>query len=218
MRIISCLLGVVLLSAGLAAQEVDPGLMQLKERLDSVSRFEANVRMEVDISFVTMPVKYANVVYERGKAIRLTSEDFVMIPKRGLDLTLDELFRYPFMTLNLGMVRVNGRQCEQIKVIPTTEESDYAIATLWVDMEALQILKSRISTKKNGVFDISYQYAGPKELLPSEIRVELAVSGIKIPLRFLGKDTRIDREKQKQQPEEKGAIKIRLTDYRITRL
>ncbi len=218
MRVIRCLMGVVLLSTSLAAQEVDPGLMRLKERLDSITRFEANVRMEVDISFVTMPVKYANVVFERGEAIRLTSEDFVMIPKRGLDLTLDELFRYPFMTLNLGMVRINDRQCEQIKVIPTTEQSDYAIATLWLDPEALQILKSSISTRKNGVFDISYQYSGPNELLPSDIRVELAVSGIKIPLRFLGKDTQIDREKQKEQAEEKGAINIRLTDYRITRL
>lgn len=116
------------------------------------------------------------------------------------------------------MVDLNGKKCEQIKVIPTTDDADYSIATLWLDPGAVQILKSQISTKKNGVFDIRYGYAGPKELLPSEIRVELEVSGIKIPLRFLGKDARIDRDKQKEQPQEKGAIIIELSEYQITRL
>ena len=218
MRIFPLLTGFFFLTAGLFAQQVDPGLNRLIERLDSVTRFEARIQMEVDISFVTMPAKVAYVVYEKGGAVQITSEDFVMIPKRGLDLTLQELFRYPFMTLNLGVVDLNGKKCEQIKVIPTTDDADYSIATLWLDPGAVQILKSQISTKKNGVFDIRYGYAGPKELLPSEIRVELEVSGIKIPLRFLGKDARIDRDKQKEQPQEKGAIIIELSEYQITRL
>jgi hypothetical protein len=211
-------MAILLMGYGLLAQQVDPGLVRLKDRLDSISGFKASLRMEVDISFVNMPVKHAYVVYEKGAPVRITSEDFVMIPKRGLDLTLNELFKYPFMTLNLGVVSLDGRKCEQIKIIPTTDDSDYSIATLWMDPESLQILKSQISTKKNGVYDIIYGYTGPGELLPSEIRVDLSVSGIKVPLRFLGKDTRIDQDKRKEQEEEKGSIIIQLTDYHISRL
>jgi len=213
-----CVWGILLLGSGLFAQEIDPTLLRLKDRMDSITGFQARVRMEVDISFVNMPVKYAEVSYQKGQAIRISSEDFVMIPKRGLDLTLNELYKYPFMTLNLGKVRFAGRQCELIKVIPTTEKSDYSIATLWLDTGALRILKSQISTKKNGVFDILYRYDGDQQQLPSEINVEFEVTGVKIPLRFLGKDTKVDREGIKDNSQEKGAITLRLEAVQVTRI
>ena len=202
----------------LQAQEVDPRMLRLRERLDSVTGFEAEVRMEVDISFVNMPVKSARITYKKGSPVQITSEDFVMIPKRGLDLTFTELFREPFMTLNLGKVRMYGRECEQIKIIPTSDTADFAIATLWLDPAAMQVVRSQINTKKNGSYDIAYSYAGQDALLPSEIQVDLAVSGIKIPLRFLGKDTRIDREKMKADPEQKGTIYLQLTGYKLSRM
>lgn len=213
-----CIWGILLAGSGLLAQEVDPALQRLKQRMDSISGFQARVRMEVDISFVNMPVKYAEVLYQRGEAIRITSEDFVMIPKRGLDLTLNELYKYPFMTLNLGKVRFEGRQCDMIKVIPTTDKSDYSIATLWLDTAALRILKSQISTKKNGVFDIVYHYKSEPLQLPSEILVKFAVSGVKIPLRFLGKDTQVDREGMQAKSEEQGRITLQLEDVQLFRM
>jgi hypothetical protein len=207
--------GILMLGGGLFAQEMDPSLFRIKERMDSIAGFQARVRMEVDISFVNMPVKYAEVSYQKGQPINISSEDFVMIPKRGLDLTLSELYKYPFMTLNLGKVPYSGRECEMIKVIPTTENSDYSIATLWVDTAALRILKSQISTKKNGVFDIVYRYVGSQQELPSEIRVEFEVTGVKIPLRFLGKDTQVDRQGMKKNPREMGAITLQLEEVQV---
>lgn len=212
------LVGLIFLTTGLFAQQTDSRLDSLKQRLDSVIRYEARVQMDVDVSFVNMPVKFANIIYEKGEPLRISSDDFVMIPKRGLDLTLNELYRYPFMTLKLGKVAHKGRECDLFKIIPTTEKSDYSIATLWLDSKALQILKSQISTKKNGVFDVTYSYNTPKDLLPDEIQVAFEVSGIKIPLRFLGKDTRVDKEKMKAEPEQRGTIYLKLTDYSLSRL
>lgn len=202
----------------LHAQEVDPVLVAIKNRMDSIIAFQAKVEMEVDISFVNMPVKEAEISYVKGEPISITSEDFMMIPKRGLDLTLNELYKYPFMTLSLGKVQLEGRECELIKIIPTTEASDYSIASVWADPATLQILKSQISTKKNGVYDIYYSYTDKQDLLPSVIRVEFEVSGVKIPLRFLGRDTQIDREKRREDPEQRGAIYLRLTPTGLTRL
>ena len=208
--------GLWLLGTTLFAQQVDPGLTRLRERMDSISSFRARIRMEVDISFVNMPVKYAEVLYRKGEPIRIQSEDFVMIPKRGLDLTLEELYKYPFMTLNLGKVPFGGRQCDLIKVIPTTESSDYAIATLWLDTEALRVLKTRISTEKNGVFDILYEYGREEPRLPSRIEVQFEVSDIRIPLRFLGRDTEIDRKGMRADSLQQGSIRLQLSEVELT--
>jgi hypothetical protein len=201
----------------LPAQEVDPLLQKVRGRMESIETFQASVEMQVDISFVNMPVKQAEISYVKGEPISVTSEDFVMIPKRGLDLTLNELFRYPFMTLNLGKVELGGRLCELIKIIPSGDASDYSIASLWVDPVVLQVLKTQISTKKNGVYDIFYAYSEREAVLPSEIRVEFEVSGVKIPLRFLGRDTQVDRDGMRQNPQERGAIYLNLAYSGLTR-
>lgn len=210
--------GLLFCLASLQAQEVDPALLRFKERLDSISSFKADIRMEVDISFVNMPPKQAQITYSRGEPIAVASEDFVMLPKRGLDLTFSELFRHPFMTLNIGTVRIGERECELIKIIPTSDRAKFAIATLWLDPTALQVLKSRVSTKKHGEYDVAYLYDGPGALLPSEIRVEMEVSGMKIPLRFLGKDTRIDRDQMKEDRPQKGTIYLHMYNYEMSRL
>ncbi|MGB5653313.1 MAG: hypothetical protein WBM56_05715 [Robiginitalea sp.] len=208
----------LLMGSLLSGQEIDPMLILVKERADSIISFQASVQMEVDISFVNMPVKEAEIRFKKGAPISISSEDFVMIPKRGLDFTLNELYRYPFMTLNLGRVQLDGRDCELIKIIPTTDASDYSIASLWIAPETFQVLKTQISTKKNGVYDIFYTYSGKQEILPSEIKVAFEVSGVKIPLRFLGRDTQIDKDQKEESIQERGAIFLRVLYSDLTRL
>ena len=57
-----CLWSILLLGSSLLAQEVDPALQRLKLRMDSISGFQARVRMEVDISFVDGTEKAAEKI------------------------------------------------------------------------------------------------------------------------------------------------------------
>lgn len=205
------------MAAAMQAQDIDPVLTQVKARLDSIAGFEVTVQMEVDIRYVNMPVKTAELSYQQGNSVRIRSEDFVMIPKRGLDFGLGELYKYPFMTLNLGEVEFQGRPCELVKVIPTTDASDYSIATLWIDSQRRRIAKSQISTKKNGTFDINYAYKAPKDVLPEGITVNFQVADIRIPLRFLGREAQVDKGQLKADPGQKGAIRLLFSEYRISR-
>jgi len=218
MRVFPLFILTLLGASLLSAQEIDPMLIAVKQRVDSIVAFQANVQMEVDISFVNMPVKEAEIQFKKGSPVSISSEDFVMIPKRGLDFTLNELYRYPFMTLSLGQVRLEGRNCQLIKIIPTTDASDYSIASVWIAPETLQVLKTQISTKKNGVYDIFYSYSGNREILPSKIKVAFEVSGVKIPLRFLGRDTQIDKGKEQESARERGAIYLTIKYSDLTRL
>lgn len=210
-------IAVLVTAVSMQAQGIDPALSAVKARLDSIAGFEVNVQMEVDIRHVNMPVKTAQLSYRQGDGVKIRSEDFVMIPKRGLDFGLGELYKYPFMTLNLGEVNYKGHSCELIKVIPTTDASDYSIATLWLDRQQRRIAKSQISTKKNGTFDIEYAYAAAKDVLPGLITVNFEVADIRIPLRFLGREAQIDKGQLKADPGQMGAIRLSFSRYRVSR-
>ena len=74
----------------------------VKKKHESILAFQANVQVHVDVSFITMPDKEVQAVFRKGEELMVTSEDFVLIPKRGLDLSFSELFEYPYMTVDRG--------------------------------------------------------------------------------------------------------------------
>jgi len=201
----------------ISGQEIDNDLLQIKKRMDSIKSFNANIELDVDISFINMPTKYGKVRYKQGESTKVTSDDFIMLPKRGLDLTLNEIFRHPFITVNRGEEYHKDVLCKVINIIPTSSKANFSIATLFMDVRAKRILKSEISTKTEGVFTTSMDYKNYMDALPGAVEVQFAVNSVKIPLRFLGKETEVDRNAIKKEGSKTGKIFLTLSEVQIVK-
>jgi len=198
-------------------QEIDNDLVLIKQRMDSIKSYEAQIKLDIDISFINMPSKYGKVQYKQGESTKVSSEDFIMLPKRGLDLTLNEIFEHPFITVDRGEVNHKGVACKVINLIPTSSKSDFSIATIFMDTKAKRIVKSEISTKMEGVFTTSLDYKNYVDVLPMTIEVQFAVNNVKIPLRFLGKESEVDRKAIRQEGSKSGKIFLTLSEVQIVR-
>jgi len=206
----------LLFAAQLAsAQQVDPDLLRIKKRMDSVKQFSASLILDLDVPFIKMPTKTAKINYAVGKKMMFSSKDFVMLPKRGLDFSLSEIFRYPFITVDRGLEKRNGRSLKVINIIPTTNQSDLALATLYMDTKAVRIVQSEINTRKEGSYTLLMNYAQLKDILPSNVEATFAIEKLKIPLNFMGKGTTIDRKKMRSMETKTGKIKMQIKDYNI---
>jgi len=201
----------------ISGQEIDNDLLQIKKRMDSIKSFNANIELDVDISFINMPTKYGKVRYKQGESTKVTSDDFIMLPKRGLDLTLNEIFKHPFITVNRGEEYYKDVLCKVINIIPTSSKANFSIATLFMDVRAKRILKSEISTKTEGVFTTSMDYKNYMDALPVAVEVQFAVNSVKIPLRFLGKETEVDRNAIKKEGSKTGKIFLTLSEVQIVK-
>lgn len=199
------------------AQQVDKDLLYIKQRMDSVKQFSATVTLDLEVPFINMPTKTAKMKYEKGKEVKFTSEDFVMLPKRGFDFSLSEIFEHPFITVDRGTEKINEKTVKVLSVIPTDNKSELALVTLYLDTKHKRIVKSEINTKKDGSYTLLMQYAANKDILPSFIEAAFAVEKLKIPLNFMGKDTKIDHKKLKEEGTKTGKIKMKITNYTITR-
>ncbi len=197
------------------AQEVDPDLMRVRSRLDSIMSFEADVIMDVDISFIHMPTKHATITYRRGKGSKIHSKDFVMLPKRGLDLTLEDVFKYPFITVQRGTEDMFGITTKVLNIIPTSEKAEFSIATISIHTATNRIMKLQISTKKEGVYTSLLRYEDANAVLPSMIEVLFEVNNIRIPLQFLGKETQVDKAAIKEDGVKSGKIILMLKNTTI---
>ena len=183
--------------------------------MDSVKQFSASLVLDLDVPFIKMPTKTAKITYAIGKKMLFSSKDFVMLPKRGLDFSLSEIFKYPFITVDRGFEKRNGRTLKVINIIPTTNQSDLALATLYMDTKATRIVQSEINTRKEGSYTLLMNYAGLKDILPSYVEATFAIERLKIPLNFMGKGTTIDRKKMRSMETKTGKIKMKIKDYII---
>lgn len=197
------------------AQQIDQDLLHIKNRMDSVKQFSASLILDLDVPFIKMPTKTAKITYSIGKKMAFSSKDFVMLPKRGLDFSLSEIFKYPFITVDRGIEKRNGRSLKVINIIPTTNLSELALATLYMDTKAVRIVQSEINTRKEGSYTLLMNYATLKDILPSYVEATFAIEKLKIPLNFMGKGTSIDRKKMRSMETKTGKIKMQIQNYII---
>jgi hypothetical protein len=205
----------VICSLALSAQGVDEDLLRIKQRLDSVVYFQANLQLETDISFVHMPVKRALMKFEKGKPVQFISTDFVLLPKRGLDFSLQSLFEYRVVTLVRNSSLRSGYTIKEINVIPADKRADFTIATLWINTSLRRVESAEISTSKDGTYVLQMHYHQAPDIFPDRVEVSFEIERIRIPLNFMGKGTQIDKEKLKSEGAKTGKIFMMLSNYQI---
>ncbi|PWJ41953.1 hypothetical protein [Sediminitomix flava] len=197
------------------SQEIDAVLSATKNRLDAIQSIDADVKIDIDVPHIQMPTKSAKLHYKKDKPTKLESKDFLMVPRKGLDFTLESLFKFPFITADRGLVEVDGISCRQINVIPTDSRSDFAIALLTIDTKNHRILKSEVSTKKEGSYQTVMAYANEEAIVPSAIEVNFEMDKLRIPLSFMGKNIEVDKKALKESGEIEGKIFIKISNPEV---
>lgn len=187
-------------------QQADPDLMVVRERLDSIESYRVDIRLEEDIAFIDMPAKSAVLSFDKELGLEIGSDDFVLLPKRGLDLSLSELFSYPFITVNRAPVVLSGSSYKAVNIIPTVNSADFSIALLYLDIDNRRVAGFEITTKEEGTFKALFNYADSSDILPSRAEISFRLSKLRIPVNFMGKDSKIDRRKLKEDGPKEGRI------------
>ena len=106
---------ILMLSVSLQAQEIDKDLLRIKERMEEVSHFTADIVVDVEAPFINMPPKTASMEYNRGEKIKFKSKDFLIFPKRGLDFTFSELFEHPFISVDRGFKTIDNQNLKVLR-------------------------------------------------------------------------------------------------------
>ncbi len=207
--------GAILSCTCVHAQQVDGDLLAIKERLDAIIAYEAEMSLDIQADFIKMPTKYASVTYTKNQPLEFSSDDFILIPKKGLDVTMSQLFEHPFITVNRGFEKQDGKTYKVVNVIPNDDKSDYSIAKIVMDTVITRIVSSEIHTKKEGSFTLQMKYTDKKAILPEQLEIFFEMERLRLPFNFLGKNAKIDRKKMRSQEIQSGSILLNFKDYKI---
>ncbi len=182
---------------------------------DRINDYQVNIEIELDVDFINMPVKHAVMYYKHPQKIKFKSDEFIMLPKKGLNFSLRKILKKGFTSIFSGYEYIDQRRHYTIKVIPTKKHSDIVLSTIWLDTELFVISKVENNTRSDGSYTIDFTYGAQSDVLPSQMKITFEVGHFNIPLKFIGKPIEIDEKKLKNGEKKTGVVYLRFSDYKI---
>ena len=203
------------------SQDATALVNKVKAKLNQVNDYIAEGKMKTDVAFIKAPVGKVKVYFKKPNKFKLKRDGGISIlPKGGVTVNMSSLLTSDnFMAIASGEAVVNGTKVKVIKLLPTTENSDVVLSTIYIDEANLLIVKATTTTKENGSFEIEMSYGKfINYALPDKLIFSFNTKDYKIPkgvtLEFEEEAKQTEAEKIKRK---KGRIEIIYTNYTINK-
>ncbi len=202
-------------------QDMTPLIMKVKARLDQVNDYEADGKMKTDVAFIKAPIGRVKVFYKKPNRFRLKKDGGIsLLPKGGVSVNMNAIITgSEFVALSAGESMIDGTKTKVVKLLPTDENSDIVLTTMYIDEVNLLVRKSMITTKENGTYTIEMSYGKYAQYgLPDKVIFSFNTKDYYLPK---GITLEFDDEKPVSQAEKmrnkKGRVELTYSNYVINR-
>lgn len=204
------------------AQDVSALVNRVKAKLDLVNDYTAEGKMKTDVAFIKAPIGKIKVFFRKPDFFKLQKDGGISIlPKGGISINMRSLLTTDrFLSLDAGTITTNGQLLRIVKLLPTEENSDVVLTTLYIDEAGLLIKRAISTTRDNGTYEIEMQYGNYRQYaLPDKVFISFQTKDYKLPkgvtLEFSDEaKPKTEAEKLKSR---KGRIEITYSSYTINR-
>lgn len=200
-----------------SGQDVDPYTIidSVKARYDRVEDYKASIEIEVDVDFIEMPDKHAVILFKKPDRARIISDEFLMLPRRGINNRITKILEEPYSAIYMGTDTAGGRVQHLVRIVPMSRNPEIVVATWWVDIANYRVSRSESSLRKEGSFTIDFLYGDEDMVLPEEMVFTFEIERLSLPLRFIGRSQGIKTDRSKMKAGSRGKVYIRFSDYEV---
>jgi len=201
------------------SQEANQLLERVVAKITSVKDYSVDASIKTDIPFIKiLPVK-AMIYFKQKDKFKIVSKGIVILPKQGFtDVNTFLSITNSYMAVDGGTKMIGELKTSLITVIPTSENSEFVLAKLWIDPKNAVIISSQITTRSSGTVNVDYFYTSELAFgLPSELIFEIDIKKFKMP-KSVAADINNDKPKDKSKKktaDKKGIITIKFSNYII---
>jgi len=196
--------------------------MKVKAKLDQVSDYEADGKMKTNVAFIKAPIGKVKIFYKKPNKFRLKKDGGIsLLPKGGVSVNMNSLVTTDeFVALSAGEAVVGGIKTTVVKMLPTNENSEVVLTTMYIDEANLLIKKAISTTKENGTYEIEMSYGKFASFgLPDKVIFSFNTKNYKLPkgltLEFEDNEKPLTEEQKIRN--KKGRVEITYTNYAINK-
>lgn len=209
------------LSFGVSAQDMTELIKKVKTKLDQVNDYVAEGVLKTDVTFIKAPAGKVKVYFKKPDKFKLKKDGGISIlPKGGVSVNTGNIIMIDsFVALAAGEIVVDGFKTKIVKLLPTSENSEIVLSTLYIDEGNLLVRKAVTTTKENGTYEIDLTYSKYSNYgLPDKIVFSFNTKDYKLPkgvtLEFDDEDKNTNADKLKNK---KGKVEITYSSYTINK-
>ena len=222
MRKIVLLLFTIHYSLFTTAQDMTALVLKVKAKLEQVNDYEADGKMKTDVAFIKAPVGKVKVFFKKPNKFRLRKDGGIsLLPRGGVSVNMNTVFATTdFVALAAGEAVIGGTKTKVVKLLPTNENNDIVLTTMYIDEPNLLVKKMITTTKENGTYEVEMTYGQFAQYgLPDKVIFGFNTKDYKLPkgitLEFDDNEKQLtDAEKLKNK---KGRVEITYTNYVINK-
>jgi outer membrane lipoprotein-sorting protein len=193
---------------------------KVKAKLDKVKDYQAEAKLKMDVSFIDAPESKVTVYYKNPDKFKIKKAGGISIlPKGGVSINVGSLFANKNYEIVPGKdVIVNGNTLKVFKLLPTDENSDVVLTTLYIDEKKLVVTKAIVATKENGSYELEMTYGKYSEFgLPDKLVFSFNTKDYKLPKGITFEYEKGGKKKEETIKNKKGKIEVNYSSYSINK-
>lgn len=147
-------------SASLQAQDADGLIKKVKAKIDLVNNYEADGIMKTNVTFLKVPEAQVKIYFKKPNLLRIKNEKGIsFVPKGAVSINLNSIVSgSQYTAIDAGYDNIGAVKTRVIKLLPTDDNADVVLSTLYIDEANVVILKAKTTTRENGSYQLEMIY------------------------------------------------------------
>jgi hypothetical protein len=211
---------IIFFSFTISCQTADDLINLIVKKITYVKDYSVSANIKADIPLIKVLPVNATIYFKQKDKFKVVSKGIAILPKQGFtDVSSFLSKKGTYVSVDGGLVVLNGIKAHIVTVIPTVENSDIVLAKLWIDIKQNVIVKTDLTTRGSGSVTMDYVYGYQVGYgLPDKIIFTVDVKKFKMP-KSISADINNSEKNKKPDPNKskKGTITISLTNYAVNK-
>lgn len=204
----------------LSAQTPQELVNKIKAKLEKVNDYTAKGKLKTNVVFIKAPIASVKVYYKKPDKMKIVNENGLsFIPKGSVNINLAKFLSGSgdYEIVDAGIEPSSGLRI--LKLLPSDENSEIVLSTLYIDEKAELIKKAKNTTRDNGTYELEMSYGKYTSYgLPDKVIFSFNTKDYKLP-----KGVTFDYDDGTEKPTDeslknkKGKVEITYTEYLINK-
>lgn len=192
----------------------------IKGKLERVNDYTAKGKLKTNVVFIKAPIASVKVYYKKPDKMKIVNEKGIsFIPKGSVNINLAKFLSAAgnYEIVDAGKEASTGLRI--LKLLPSDENSDIVLSTLYIDEKGELIKKAKNTTRDNGTYELEMSYGKYASFgLPDKVIFSFNTKEYKLPKGVtFDYDDGGEKKQGDNMKNKKGKVEITYAEYIINK-
>ena len=193
---------------------------KIKAKLEKVNDYSARGKLKTNVVFIKAPIASVKVYYKKPDKMKIVNENGIsFIPKGSVNINLAKFLSGSgnYEIVDAGSEPASGLRI--LKLLPSDENSEIVLSTLYIDEKAELIKKAKNTTRDNGTYELELSYGKFAAYgLPDKVIFSFNTKDYKLPKGVtFDYDDGAEKKNNDDLKNKKGKVEITYSEYLINK-